>query len=58
MKTYVCNACENSTYDCTACVFDSTPDNFDKNIMNVFCKVPDKKPIWRLREKPSYYESI
>lgn len=56
MKTYVCSVCEDSTYDCSACVFDTTPKNFDKSIMDVFCKRRnDKKPEWVLREVTQYY---
>ena len=56
MKTYVCSECEDSTYDCSACVFDKTPEDFDKSIMNVFCKrINSKKPKWVLREVTQYY---
>ena len=41
MKTYVCSDVKIVTYDCAACVFDKTPENFDKSIMDVFCKRRD-----------------
>jgi len=56
MKTYICSVCEDSTHECAACVFDKTPENFDKSIMDVFCKRRDsKKPEWLLREATLYY---
>ena len=58
MRTYFCYECDDRTDDCTACVFDRTPDDFDKSIMNVFCKCKDKKPVWKKREEISYYDEI
>lgn len=59
MKTYLCSECDDRTDDCAACVFDKTPEDFDKSIMNVFCKKDGGKPVWKLREAISYYyESI
>lgn len=58
MRTYLCFECEQHTDNCTACVFDRTPEDFDKSIMDVFCKHQGKKPVWKKREEISYYEII
>jgi len=58
MRTYVCYECDDRTDDCTAYVFDRTPEDFDKSIMDVFCKRCNKKPIWKKREEISYYDTI
>jgi len=55
MKTYFCFKCDDRTDNCTACVFDTTPENFDKSIMNVFCRKAGGKPVWKLQEATSYY---
>ena len=47
MKAYICIACDDTDDNCTACVPDKTPDDFDIDIMNVFCKNRDhKNPVW------------
>jgi hypothetical protein len=56
MKTYLCSECDDRTDNCAACVFDTTPEEFDKSIMDVFCKrIDSKKPKWVLREVTQYY---
>lgn len=56
MKTYLCSECDDKTEYCSACVFDKTPEDFDKSIMDVFCKrIDSKKPKWVLREVTQYY---
>lgn len=57
MKQYVCKACEYSENECVGCVPDRTPDNFDKSIMDVFCKRKEFiKPKWE--RMVSYYETF
>ena len=47
MKRYSCIVCDDYTDECTAFVPDKTPEDFDKDIMNKFCKRMDiKRPIW------------
>lgn len=58
MKTYLCFECDEHTDNCMACVLDRTPEDFDKSIMDVFCKNPAKKPVWKKREDVSYYDEI
>jgi len=51
MKVYICRNCEDQSDECTGCVPDSTPDIFDKSIINRFCKHRKHyKPCW-LRRK-------
>ena len=57
MKMYVCKLCENASDECVGCVPDKTPENFDKSIMDVFCKRKDSiKPKWE--RMVSYYETF
>lgn len=35
---------------CTACVSDSTPENFDKSILNKHCHKDGKRPLWWMRK--------
>lgn len=58
MRAYFCFECDLHTNECTACVLDRTPEDFDKSIMNVFCRNPDGKPLWKKREEVSYYDEI
>lgn len=51
MKIYVCRACDDWSDECTACVSDTTPDIFDKTIMDRLCKhYGNTDPCW-LRRK-------
>lgn len=46
MKRYSCIMCEDCNDTCTAFVLDKTPEDFDKSIMDKFCRRVDKQPVW------------
>ena len=47
MKRYSCIVCDDYTDECTAFVPNKTPEDFDKDIMNVFCnRITSKQPLW------------
>lgn len=47
MKSYTCKICSDLYPNgCTACVPDSTPDNFDKHILDRHCHRDGKSPRW------------
>lgn len=47
MQRYSCIMCEDCNDSCTAFVPDKTPKDFDKDIMNKFCRrIQDKQPLW------------
>lgn len=47
MKSYTCKMCSDYyPHGCTVCVPDTTPDNFDKTILNRHCHRGGKIPKW------------